>query len=69
VDSYFILFATYLSLGSVGSFFDPPILLGNATFAGATAAITANVVLFAYIFVAWRDDQEEQHARKEKKAQ
>jgi hypothetical protein len=53
----------------VGSFFDPPNFLGNATFAGATAAITANVVLFAYIFVAWQDDQEEQHARKEKKAQ
>lgn len=47
-------------------------LVGSATYAGITAAVTANVVLFAYIFVAWRDDQGERAAddkRKEKKAQ
>ena len=45
---------------------------GSATYAGITAAVTANVVLFAYIFVAWRDDQGERAAddkSKEKKAQ
>lgn len=42
---------------------------GNSTFAGATAAVTANVVLFAYIYVAWREDQGEQQARREKKGQ
>jgi hypothetical protein len=42
---------------------------GNSTFAGAGAAVTANIVLFAYIFVAWQEDQEEQQMRKEKKAQ
>ncbi|KAI5284405.1 hypothetical protein KEM52_002925 [Ascosphaera acerosa] len=31
----------------------------NATYAGGTAAVTANVVLVAYLIVAWRDDQEE----------
>lgn len=30
---------------------------GNATYAGATAAISANVVLVAYIVVAYREDQ------------
>ena len=45
---------------------------GNSTFAGATAAITANVVLIAYIVVAWREDQGEKAVEtkeKEKKAQ
>lgn len=31
--------------------------LGNPTYAGITAAVTANVVLFAYIYVAWKEDQ------------
>ncbi|KAN0073946.1 hypothetical protein V8E54_007883 [Elaphomyces granulatus] len=44
---------------------------GNATFAGAGAAIVANIVLIAYIVVAWKDDQaeREEDQRKEKKAQ
>jgi vacuolar ATPase assembly integral membrane protein VMA21 len=33
---------------------------GNPTFAGGLAALMANVVLMAYIFVAVRDDQAEQ---------
>ncbi|KZZ86641.1 Vacuolar ATPase assembly integral membrane protein VMA21-like domain protein [Ascosphaera apis ARSEF 7405] len=32
---------------------------GNATFAGGAAAVAANVVLVAYLIVAWKDDKEE----------
>lgn len=45
---------------------------GNATYSGITAAVTANVVLFAYIYVAWKEDQgDRQEAEKSqsKKAQ
>jgi len=42
---------------------------GNSTWAGVTAAVTANVVLFAYIFVAWQEDQGERAAERKKKAQ
>lgn len=31
--------------------------IGNPTYAGIVAAVTANVVLFAYIYVAWKEDQ------------
>jgi vacuolar ATPase assembly integral membrane protein VMA21 len=39
---------------------------GNPTFAGGLAALMANVVLIAYIFVAVRDDQAEQEERSKK---
>ncbi|KAJ5594113.1 Vacuolar ATPase assembly integral membrane protein vma21 [Penicillium hispanicum] len=45
---------------------------GNATWAGITAALTANLVLFGYIYVAWKEDQSdrlEAEKSKSKKAQ
>jgi hypothetical protein len=46
--------------------------LGNSTWAGISAAVTANIILIAYIVVAWKEDQGDRAAeekRKEKKAQ
>ncbi|KAI9834722.1 MAG: vacuolar ATPase assembly integral membrane protein vma21 [Sarea resinae] len=50
----------------------PPRKKGNSTLSGATAAVTANVVLIAYILVAVREDQSESlaaAAEKEKKSE
>jgi len=50
--------------------FDLSRAIGNTTFAGASAAIMANVVLVAYIVVAMREDQGEaiETAEKARKA-
>jgi len=44
---------------------------GNATYAGAFAAVMANVVLIAYIIVAMREDQSDriEAEQQRKKAQ
>ena len=44
---------------------------GNSTFAGASAAVVANVILIAYVVVAMKEDQSEQAAteQKQKKAE
>ncbi|KAL8902109.1 MAG: hypothetical protein Q9192_000176 [Flavoplaca navasiana] len=38
---------------------------GNSTWAGATAAITANLVLIAYVVVAMKEDQSDKIAAEE----
>lgn len=37
-------------------------LPGNSTYAGATAAIVANIVLLSYVVVAFQDDKSEREA-------
>lgn len=38
---------------------------GNSTWAGATAALTANLVLIAYVIIAMREDESEKLATEE----
>ncbi|KAJ4396903.1 vacuolar ATPase assembly integral membrane protein vma21 [Gnomoniopsis smithogilvyi] len=53
----------------IGSYFATvhTVFKGNSTFAGATAAIMANVVLIGYVVVAMREDQSDQAQDKEGK--
>ena len=46
---------------------DKKIDAGNSTFAGAFAAIIANVILVAYVIVAMKEDQSDRLEAEEKK--
>ncbi|BDD63582.1 vacuolar ATPase assembly integral membrane protein vma21 [Monascus purpureus] len=70
-----LAFTAAMVFGPIGMYFltVESIFKGNPIFSGITAAVTANVVLFAYIYVAWKEDQgdrlEEEAKRKGKKAE
>ncbi|PSR99383.1 vacuolar ATPase assembly integral membrane protein VMA21 [Coniella lustricola] len=52
----------------IGSYFATvnTVFYGNSTYAGALAAIMANVVLVAYVIVAMREDQSDQQPETKK---
>lgn len=62
-------FTLAMIVAPIGSYFATVDALfgGNSTYAGALAAIIANVVLIAYIVVAFTEDLAEQDANKETK--
>ncbi|KAF4631528.1 hypothetical protein G7Y89_g6610 [Cudoniella acicularis] len=64
-------FTLAMVVGPIGSYFLTlnTIFGGNSTYAGALAAIMANVVLIGYVIVAFNEDQTEaiEAAEKEKK--
>ncbi|MCJ1242937.1 vacuolar ATPase assembly integral membrane protein vma21 [Trapelia coarctata] len=66
---YKLLFFTAAMVGGpIGTYYVclHTIAGGSSTFAGAMAAIMANVVLVAYVIVAMREDQSERLAEEEK---
>ncbi|KAL8746597.1 MAG: hypothetical protein Q9190_001405 [Brigantiaea leucoxantha] len=62
-----LAFTAAMVAGPIGSYFLTvnTIFRGNATLAGATAALVANVVLVVYVIVAMREDQTERRAIEE----
>jgi len=65
-------FTLAMIVGPIGTYFLTlnNVFGGNSTYAGATAAIMANVVLVGYVIVAFMEDQSEsiEAAEKEKRA-
>jgi len=67
-----LAFTLAMVVAPIGTYFLTlnTVFSGNSTFAGASAAIMANVVLVAYVVVAMREDQSEaiEAAEKDRKA-
>ncbi|GAB7346629.1 hypothetical protein MBLNU459_g1766t1 [Dothideomycetes sp. NU459] len=63
-----LLFTFAMIILPIGSYFVTlnTIYGGNSTFAGATAAVMANVVLLGYVVVAMKEDQSERLEAEEK---
>ncbi|CAK7565573.1 MAG: vacuolar ATPase assembly integral membrane protein vma21 [Sporothrix epigloea] len=62
-------FTVTMIVAPIGSYFATVdnLFNGNSTYAGALAAIIANVVLVAYVIVAFYEDQSDQLAGKDSK--
>ncbi|CAK7267219.1 vacuolar ATPase assembly integral membrane protein vma21 [Sporothrix epigloea] len=62
-------FTFTMIVAPIGSYFATVdrLFSGNSTYAGALAAIIANVVLVAYVIVAFYEDQSDQLAEKDAK--
>lgn len=54
-------FTLAMVVGPIGTYFLTlnTVFRGNSTWAGATAAVMANVVMIAYVIVAFKDDESE----------
>ncbi|CUS10148.1 unnamed protein product [Tuber aestivum] len=61
-----LLFTLAMVVAPLGSYFLTvnAVFSGNTTFAGATAAVVANVVLITYVLVAMAEDTREQEEAK-----
>ncbi|KAF7717521.1 Uncharacterized protein PECH_002243 [Penicillium ucsense] len=69
-----LAFTAAMAIGPIGVYFLTvnSVFGGNSTYAGITAAVVANLVLFGYIYVAWLEDQGDRQVAeqaKSKKAQ
>lgn len=63
-----LAFTAAMVVGPIGTYFLTlnSIFRGNPTFAGATAAFMANVVLIAYVIVAMKEDESDRIAAEER---
>ncbi|CAF9909248.1 MAG: vacuolar ATPase assembly integral membrane protein vma21 [Alectoria fallacina] len=61
-------FTLAMIAGPIGTYFLTlnTVFRGNSTWAGATAAFMANIVLIAYVIVAMKEDESEKLATEEK---
>ncbi|MCJ1455086.1 vacuolar ATPase assembly integral membrane protein vma21 [Mycoblastus sanguinarius] len=61
-------FTVAMIVGPIGTYFLTlnTIFRGSSTWAGATAAFMANMVLIAYVIVAFKDDESEKQATEER---
>ncbi|KAK2786256.1 vacuolar ATPase assembly integral membrane protein vma21 [Emmonsiellopsis sp. PD_33] len=64
-----LLFTAAMICAPLGVYFSSVNMLfkGNSTYAGASAALTANLVLIGYVVVAMREDREDREAEERRR--